>query len=84
MTRQLGHARLQALDPGGHPAQPLPALRFEPVGFAAADRLWPTADNAFGGYQLLLEYFASARNSCSSICAAWTPRCCPPGHGLLR
>ena len=57
LTRQLGHARLQALDPGGHPAQPLPALRFEPVGFAAADRLWPTADNAFGGYQLLLEYF---------------------------
>lgn len=47
----------------GYPAdrpgvpQPMAGLRLEPAGFAAAERLWPKADNAFGGYQLLLEYF---------------------------
>ncbi|AZG14750.1 type VI secretion system baseplate subunit TssF [Cupriavidus pauculus] len=47
----------------GHPSdrpgapQPMPGLRLEPVGFGPAERLWPKADNAFGGYQLLLEYF---------------------------
>lgn len=47
----------------GYPAdrpglpQPMPGLRLEPAGFAAGERLWPKADNAFGGYQLLLEYF---------------------------
>ncbi|MGF6898846.1 type VI secretion system baseplate subunit TssF [Paraburkholderia sp. GAS348] len=37
--------------------QPMPGLRIEAAGFAADERLWPKADNAFGGYQLLLEYF---------------------------
>jgi len=37
--------------------QAMPGLRIEPAGFAADERLWPKADNAFGGYQLLLEYF---------------------------
>ncbi|MBV8273418.1 MAG: type VI secretion system baseplate subunit TssF, partial [Cupriavidus sp.] len=47
----------------GYPAdrpgmpQPTPDLRVEPVGFRADERLWPKPDNAFGGYQLLLEYF---------------------------
>ena len=47
----------------GHPEdrpgapQAMPGLRLEPVGFGADERLWPKADNAFGGYQLLLEYF---------------------------
>ena len=47
----------------GYPAdrpgmlQPMPGLHIEPAGFAADERLWPKADNAFGGYQLLLEYF---------------------------
>ncbi|KAB0640294.1 type VI secretion protein ImpG [Burkholderia stagnalis] len=47
----------------GYPAdrpgasQPMHGLRIEPAGFAAGERLWPKADNAFGGYQLLLEYF---------------------------
>lgn len=47
----------------GHPAdrpgtpQPMPGLHLEPVGFGAQERLWPKPDNAFGGYQLLLEYF---------------------------
>lgn len=37
--------------------QPMPGLRLEAAGFATDERLWPKADNAFGGYQLLLEYF---------------------------
>ncbi|MBB3213267.1 type VI secretion system protein ImpG [Herbaspirillum sp. Sphag1AN] len=37
--------------------QSMPGLRLEAAGFAADQRLWPKADNAFGGYQLLLEYF---------------------------
>ena len=37
--------------------QAMPGLRLAPAGFAADERLWPKADNAFGGYQLLLEYF---------------------------
>ncbi|HEY4297386.1 MAG TPA: type VI secretion system baseplate subunit TssF [Paraburkholderia sp.] len=36
---------------------PLDGIRFEPAGFAADERLWPKADEAFSGYQLLLEYF---------------------------
>lgn len=37
--------------------QAMPGLRIEPVGFGPNERLWPKADNAFGGYQLMLEYF---------------------------
>ena len=37
--------------------QAMEGLRLAPAGFAAEERLWPKADNAFGGYQLLLEYF---------------------------
>ena len=37
--------------------QSMPGLHIEPAGFDADERLWPKADNAFGGYQLLLEYF---------------------------
>lgn len=37
--------------------QAMPGLRLVPAGFATDERLWPKADNAFGGYQLLLEYF---------------------------
>ncbi len=45
--------------PADRPAVPLPmdSLRLEPAGFTAEERLWPKPDNAFGGYQLLLEYF---------------------------
>ncbi len=45
--------------PEDRPGAPtaMPGLRLAPVGFAAEERLWPKADNAFGGYQLLLEYF---------------------------
>ncbi|MDR5735832.1 type VI secretion system baseplate subunit TssF [Caballeronia sp. LZ025] len=37
--------------------QAMPGLRLAPAGFSPQERLWPKADNAFGGYQLLLEYF---------------------------
>lgn len=42
--------------PGMADRQPLQG-HFSPKGFAAGDRLWPKADSAFSGYQLLLEYF---------------------------
>ena len=32
--------------------------KITPVGFSEEDRLWLKPDNAFAGYQLLLEYFA--------------------------
>jgi type VI secretion system protein ImpG len=55
--------------------QPMAGVRLEPAGFAAEERLWPKADNAFGGYQLLLEYFTFPRSSCSWISwgSIWTP-----------
>ena len=37
--------------------QTVPSLRLQAAGFATDERLWPKPDNAFGGYQLLLEYF---------------------------
>ncbi|WP_354685085.1 type VI secretion system baseplate subunit TssF [Cupriavidus necator] len=45
--------------PADRPGAPrtMADLHLEPAGFAAAERLWPKPDNAFGGYQLLLEYF---------------------------
>lgn len=42
--------------PGMADRQPLQG-HFSPKGFAAGDCLWPKADSAFSGYQLLLEYF---------------------------
>lgn len=38
-------------------ARPLAAISIEPAGFSTAERLWPKADSAFSGFQLLLEYF---------------------------
>jgi type VI secretion system protein ImpG len=38
-------------------AQPLADVTIEPAGFSPDERLWPKADAAFSGYQLLLEYF---------------------------
>ncbi|WP_322029175.1 type VI secretion system baseplate subunit TssF [Paraburkholderia sp. J76] len=37
---------------------PLHGITIEPAGFSAEERLWPKADAAFSGYQLLLEYFS--------------------------
>jgi type VI secretion system protein ImpG len=38
-------------------ALPLDGVSIEPAGFATDERLWPKAEQAFSGYQLLLEYF---------------------------
>ncbi|MFS8980294.1 type VI secretion system baseplate subunit TssF [Cupriavidus necator] len=52
------HVRLPGY-PVDRPGAPLPmaGLSLEPAGFSAEERLWPKPDNAYGGYQLLLEYF---------------------------
>lgn len=52
------HVRLPGY-PADCPGAPInmPGLRFSAAGFGTDERLWPKADNAFGGYQLLLEYF---------------------------
>ncbi|KVO30495.1 type VI secretion protein ImpG [Burkholderia ubonensis] len=52
------HVRVPGF-PADRPGTPqeMPGLRMEAAGFAGNERLWPKADNAFGGYQLLLEYF---------------------------
>jgi type VI secretion system protein ImpG len=50
-----GLRRLPAVREGA--ATELANVRLEPAGFAAHERLWPKADAAFSGYQLLLEYF---------------------------
>ncbi|KPC52612.1 type VI secretion system baseplate subunit TssF [Amantichitinum ursilacus] len=59
LTRHARQIEVRAPLSAGLPAALLDAgaVRFEQVGFATDDRLWPKADNAFGGYQLLLEYF---------------------------
>ncbi|MET3449108.1 type VI secretion system baseplate subunit TssF [Ralstonia sp. 1138] len=36
---------------------PLSGVTLEPAGFSTEERLWPKAEAAFSGYQLLLEYF---------------------------
>lgn len=41
--------------------QPLDGY-FSPGGFADADRLWPTGNSPFSGYQLVLEYFCFREN----------------------
>ncbi|WP_035061849.1 type VI secretion system baseplate subunit TssF [Andreprevotia chitinilytica] len=56
LTRQVMSMQLRI--PGETQPQPLPQGHFQPAGFAPQERLWPKADNAFGGYQLLLEYFS--------------------------
>lgn len=45
---------------GAHEGEPksLRDAYFAPAGFGTDERLWPKSDNAFGGYQLLLEYFS--------------------------
>ncbi|OJB39296.1 type VI secretion protein ImpG [Burkholderia ubonensis] len=52
------HVRVPGF-PADRPGAPqeMPGLRMEAAGFAGNERLWPKADNAFGGYQLLPEYF---------------------------
>lgn len=57
LTRKASRVRwrVPGLDDGA--ATLLDGVRFDMAGFAPEDRLWPKADAAFSGYQLLLEYF---------------------------
>lgn len=57
LTRQVREIQIRIPGVRDGALHPLPDGRFAAAGFAADDRLWPKADNAFGGYQLLLEYF---------------------------
>ncbi|WP_016601146.1 type VI secretion system baseplate subunit TssF, partial [Yersinia pestis] len=52
----LNTAKLWIRLPGQADRQPLDG-HFAPLGFGEQDTLWPKADSAFSGYQLLLEYF---------------------------
>ncbi|WP_407971553.1 type VI secretion system baseplate subunit TssF [Burkholderia pyrrocinia] len=57
LTRQVDaiHWRIPEIR-DGEPV-PLTGVTIEPAGFSTEERLWPKADAAFSGYQLLLEYF---------------------------
>ncbi|OJB39329.1 type VI secretion protein ImpG [Burkholderia ubonensis] len=57
LTRQIDaiHWRIPEVRDGE--AVPLAGITIEPAGFSTEERLWPKADAAFSGYQLLLEYF---------------------------
>ncbi|MDQ7989598.1 MAG: type VI secretion system baseplate subunit TssF [Candidatus Dactylopiibacterium sp.] len=57
LTQQVDHIELRVPGDEAGPAggRRPEGLRIEAGGFD--QRLWPKADNAFGGYQLLLEYF---------------------------
>ncbi|MGS0891833.1 type VI secretion system baseplate subunit TssF [Burkholderia stagnalis] len=57
LTRQVDsiHWRIPEVR-DGEPV-PLAGVTIEPAGFSPEERLWPKADAAFSGYQLLLEYF---------------------------
>ncbi|MEK6421147.1 MAG: type VI secretion system baseplate subunit TssF [Burkholderia gladioli] len=57
LTRQIDTIAWRV--PGVHDGHPVPlaGVTIEPAGFSTGERLWPNADAAFSGYQLLLEYF---------------------------
>ncbi len=57
LTRQVSAVYLRVSEVRGGEAVPLPGVTIEPAGFSTEERLWPKAEAAFSGYQLLLEYF---------------------------
>ena len=58
--------------PGDVDCRPLEG-HFTSLGFGENDTLWPRSNGSFSGYQLLLEYLPSARNSCLPACVGWKP-----------
>jgi len=58
LTRQIDSILWRIPEVRDGEAVPLSGIAFEPAGFSAEERLWPKADAAFSGYQLLLEYFS--------------------------
>jgi len=58
LTRQVDSILWRIPEVRDGEAVPLPGITIEPAGFSTEERLWPKADAAFSGYQLLLEYFS--------------------------
>ncbi|MCG5075969.1 type VI secretion system baseplate subunit TssF [Paraburkholderia tagetis] len=58
LTRQVDTVLWRIPEVRNGDAVPLSGITIEPAGFSTEERLWPKADAAFSGYQLLLEYFS--------------------------
>ncbi|WP_322062865.1 type VI secretion system baseplate subunit TssF [Paraburkholderia sp. J63] len=58
LTRQIDSILWRIPEVRDGEAVPLPGITIEPAGFSTEERLWPKADTAFSGHQLLLEYFS--------------------------
>ncbi|CAB3810116.1 hypothetical protein LMG28688_07162 [Paraburkholderia caffeinitolerans] len=58
LTRQVDSILWRIPEVRDGEAVPLAGITIEPAGFSTEERLWPKADVAFSGYQLLLEYFS--------------------------
>lgn len=58
LTRQMDSVLWRIPEVRDGEAVPLPGVTIESAGFSPEERLWPKADAAFSGYQLLLEYFS--------------------------
>jgi len=58
LTRQVDSVLWRIPEVRDGEAVPLAGITIEPAGFSTEERLWPKADAAFSGYQLLLEYFS--------------------------
>ncbi|CAM2168942.1 type VI secretion system protein ImpG [Paraburkholderia sacchari] len=58
LTRQVDTVLWRIPEVRDGDAVPLSGITLEPAGFSPEERLWPKADAAFSGYQLLLEYFS--------------------------
>ncbi|RRW88791.1 type VI secretion system baseplate subunit TssF [Pandoraea apista] len=58
LTRQLDAVLMRVPEVRDGEAVSAPGICVTPTVFSAQERLWPKAENAFSGYQLLLEYFS--------------------------
>ncbi|SDG40934.1 type VI secretion system baseplate subunit TssF [Paraburkholderia phenazinium] len=57
LTRQVDSIAWRIPEVRDGESMPLAGMHIEPAGFTTEERLWPKAEAAFSGYQLLLEYF---------------------------
>ncbi|RDK01845.1 type VI secretion system baseplate subunit TssF [Paraburkholderia lacunae] len=57
LTRQVDSVAWRIPEVRDGEAMPLQGVTLEPAGFTTEERLWPKAEAAFSGLQLLLEYF---------------------------
>ncbi|AKC68538.1 type VI secretion system baseplate subunit TssF [Pandoraea oxalativorans] len=58
LTRQVDTVLCRVPEIRQGEAVPIAGIAVKLAGFSADERLWPKAENAFSGYQLLLEYFS--------------------------